>query len=239
MSAAVSARIRGMKLGAEPRKLAILGGLVALAVGAYFYNSGGDSAGSVSTGTAVHPASTAPLESTAPHPHVRKRIHPSDRNTLRMQEVTAEAQRGDIDPTLRLDLLQRLKGVKFTGASRSLFEPGPAVITPQMAAAKPVKIMPGPLPGHAGNPAGGPSGPAGAAPIPLKFYGFAAPVNASGVRRGFFLDEDNVVVADEGETVKGRYRIISLQPKSAEVEDLLTKNRQSLPIVPEMASNAF
>lgn len=227
-----------MKFGAEPRKLAILGGLVALAVGVYFYNSSGDTAGSVSTGTAVHPASTTPLESPAPRPHVRRRIRSSDRNTLRMQEVTAEAQRGDIDPTLRLDLLQRLKGVKYTGGNRSLFDPGPAVITPQMAAAKPVKIMPGPLPR---NPAGGPmgAGHAGSVPIPLKFYGFAAPVNTSGARRGFFLDEDNVVVADEGETVKGRYRIVSLQPKSAEVEDLLTKNRQNLPLVPEAQSNGF
>jgi hypothetical protein len=238
VSAAVSTRIRGMKLGAEPRKLAILGGLVAAAIGVFFYNSSGDTAGSVSTGTAVHQASTLPVDTPAPRPHLRRRVRSSDRNTLRMQEVTLEAQRGDIDPTLRLDLLQRLKGVKFTGAWRNLFEPGPAVITPQMAAAKPVKIMPGPLPRNA---AGGPMGvnPAGPAPIPLKFYGFAAPVNSSGARRGFFLDGDNVLVADEGETVKNRYRIISLQAKSAEVEDVMTKNRQSLPIVPEMAANGY
>jgi hypothetical protein len=225
-----------MKLGAEPRKLAILGGLIALAVGAYFYNSSGDTGGSASTGSIAHPASTAMPDSPVARKHVRRRVRSSDRNTLRMQEVTVEAQRGDIDPTLRLDLLQRLKGVKFTGANRSLFEPGAAVITPQMAAAKMVKIMPGPLPQGADSHAGGPAQPP---PIPLKFYGFAAPVSSSGARRGFFLDEENVVVANEGETVKGRYRIISLQPKSAEVEDVLTKKRQSLSIVPEMASNGF
>ena len=76
-----------------------------------------------------------------------------------MEEVTVEAARGDIDPTLRLDLLQRLKTVKFTAGNRNLFQAG-AVITPQMAAAKPVKIMPGPLPRPGINPATGqPIGP--------------------------------------------------------------------------------
>jgi hypothetical protein len=227
-----------MKLGAEPRKLAILGGLVAVVVGVVFYNSSGDTGGSVSTGSTVHPASTTPVDSPTPKRHVRRRTRSTDRNTLRMQEVTVEAQRGDIDPTLRLDLLQRLKSVKPAGGTRSLFEPGAAVITPQMAAAKPVNIMPGPLPNHLGSPAGGPVA-GGPVPIPLKFYGFAAPANASGARRGFFLDEDNVLVADEGATVKGRYRIVSLQAKSAEVEDLVTKSRQSLSIVPETAPNGF
>lgn len=241
MSAPATARTFGMKLGAEPRKLAILVALVAAAVAMYFYNSTGDSprsSPSVSTTPSVATGTTS-AASPATRTHPRRRLqHTNDHNTLRMEEVTVEAARGDIDPTLRLDLLQRLKTVKLNAGSRNLFEQG-AVITPQMAAAKPVKIIPGPLPKPGMNAAGQPIGPAQPPPIPLKFYGFAAPINATGSRRGFFLDQDNVVVADEGETVKGRYRIISLQPKTAEVEDLVTKNQQSLPIVPETAPNAF
>jgi hypothetical protein len=156
-----------------------------------------------------------------------------------MEEVTVEASRGDIDPTLRLDLLQRLKNVKFAGLERNLFEAG-AANTAQMAVVKPVKIMPGPL--HETSPlspAGQAITPAGPPPIPLKFYGFAAPSVAGGVRRGFFLNQDNVIIADQGETVMGRYRIVDLQTKSAEVEDVMTKSLQSLAIIPESTAGAM
>lgn len=210
-----------------------------VAVAAYFYNSGGDVGSQSTPSGAAASTAASPGASAAVHLRQRRRVqHSSDHNTLRMEEVTVEAARGDIDPTLRLDLLQRLKTVKFTAGNRNLFAAG-AVITPQMAAAKPVRIMPGPLPRPGINPVTGQPIAHAPPPIPLKFYGFAAPASANGLRRGFFLDQDNVVVADEGETVKGRYRIVTLQPKSAEVEDLVTKNRQSLAIVPETAPSGF
>ena len=235
---------RGLKFGAEPRKLALLGGLLVVAVGAFLYNSSSDTGSSdAGSSAAVHtpgvPASATPLT----RPRIRRRAaqRTSERNTLRMQEVTLEAQRGNIDPTLRLDLLQRLKGVKFTGGNRSLFESGPAAALPGQAGGQSVKITPGPLPQTPANTVINASGPLQPqfAPIPLKFYGFAAPANSMGPRRGFFLDDDNVVVADEGDTVKGHYRIVSLQPKAAEVEDTATKNRQTLTIIPESQPNAF
>ncbi len=234
---------RGLKFGAEPRKLALLGGLLVVAVGAFLYNSNSDT-GSSDAGGAVHPAAvpaamTTPL--TRPRTPRKRVVQRNDKNTLRMVDVTLEAQHGSIDPTLRLDLLQRLKGVKFTGGTRSLFESGPAAALPGQPGAQVVKVIPGPLPQQS-LPQG--TSPAGTinpqfAPIPLKFYGFAAPANSIGPKRGFFLDEDNVVVANEGEMVKGHYRIVSLQPKTAEVEDTTTKNRQTLQIIPESQPNAF
>jgi hypothetical protein len=243
MSALAAAKAKGIKLGAEPRKLAILGVLVALAIVVVIYNSGSDTPGpSATTTTAVKPSATAipPTASTAARLRARRRLaQQRDRNgALRMQEVTLEAQQGQIDPTLRLDMLDRLKNVNFSGGTRSLFEAGPAVATAAQLAAKSVKIMPGQLPPNAVHPVNAQINPQ-FAPIPLKFYGFSAPVSASGPRRGFFLDEDNILIADEGETVKGHYRIVSLQPKSAEVEDTVTKNKQTLPIVPEGQQNAF
>ena len=158
-----------MKLGAERKKLIILGALVVVAVAAYFYNSGGE-VGSQSTPGSVPVAATAnPGTSSPVHPRQRHRVqHTSEHNTLRMEEMTVEAARGDIDPTLRLDLLQRLKTVKFAAGNRNLFAAG-AVITPQMAAAKPVKIMPGPLPRPGVNPiTGQPIGAAGALSNPAE-----------------------------------------------------------------------
>jgi hypothetical protein len=236
MSAAATSGSRGLKLGAEPRKLALLVGLIVVVILVWLYNRNGTSSGPSNTATR---ATNAPAASSVlPHPREHRRTvqRAHDRKTLRMQEVTVEAQQGSIDPTLRLDLLQRLKGIKFAGAGRSLFEAGPAELPPQLA--KKVIVMPGARPGQAAampKPAGPPQPP----PITLKFYGFAAPATSSGVRRGFFLDEDEVLIANEGDTLKGRYHIVSLQPKSAEVEDTTTKNRQSLPITPESGGSAL
>lgn len=238
MSASASTKVFGMKLGADRRKLIILGGLVVVAAVLFFYNSGSDVPGPQSSATSARPSSQPATPSGTSARRARRRTQRSnEHNTLRMEEVAMEAARGDIDPTLRLDLLQRLKTVKFTGSRRNLFEPG-AMITPQMPAAKPVKIMPGPLP-HPGavNPVPVQAGPAPPPPIPLKFYGFAA--GANGSRRGFFLDQDNIVVADQGDIVKGRYHILALEPKSAEVEDMVTHSRQNLSIVPEMRPSGF
>ena len=239
MSAAATSRSRGMKLGAEPRKLAILGALLAVAAAVLIYNSSDTGSTPSNTGSTTR-ATNAPATAPAiPHPreHRRTAQRARDRKTLRMQEVTVEAQQGSIDPTLRLDLLQRLKNVKFAGPGRSLFEQGPAELPPQLA--KKVTVMPGPQPAQASVTPAKPAAPAGPPPITLKFYGFSAPVGTNGPRRGFFLDEDDVVIANEGDTIKGRYHIVSLQPKAAEVEDLMTKNRQSLPIASEGSGNAM
>jgi hypothetical protein len=239
MSAAASSGSRGIKLGAEPRKLVLLGALIAVAVVILIYNSSGTSSGPSTTTGAIRSANAPAALRVAPHPREQRRNaqRARDRKNLRMQEVTVEAQQGSIDPTLRLDLLQRLKNTRFAGAGRSLFEPGPAELPAQLA--KKVTVMPGPQPAQAPAAAPGPAGPAQPPPITLKFYGFAAPATANGVRRGFFLDEDDVVIANEGDTIKGRYHILSLQQKAAEVEDLTTKNRQSLPITPEGGGGAM
>jgi hypothetical protein len=155
-----------------------------------------------------------------------------------MKEVTLEAQQGEIDPTLRLDLLERLKTVRAAENHRSLFESGPAAALSAQMLAKQVKVVPGALPKMVvSKPSVMP--PPQFAPIPLKFYGFAAPVGTNGPRRGFFLDGENIIIANEGETVTGRYRIVSLQPMTAEVEDMVSKNRQTLPIIPEIQPNAL
>jgi hypothetical protein len=125
-----------------------------------------------------------------------------------------------------------LKNVQLAGGERSLFEAGSAPA--QAVKAPPTKIMPGPLPDNPAPAAGGQ--PAAGPPpvvIPLKFYGFSAPATAADPRSGFFLDGDNIIIANEGEVVKNRYRIVKLMPKSAEVEDMIGKVQQTLPLTPE------
>jgi hypothetical protein len=246
MSAAQSTKSAGMKFGAEPKKIAILGVLLAAALGVYFFggdsgttgNNGGSAA--VTTPSAITPVAPP---SSAGNSSRRRRTgneRNSERNTLKMQEVTLEAQQGNIDPTLRLDLLKRLQTVKFEGAGRNLFEVGPA--TPE-GPAKSARIMPGPLPPQPAPPPDPAAAQAQAQAqipqIPLRFYGFTAPTGAANTRRGFFLDGDNIIVASEGDAVvNGRYRIMRLSPQSALVMDTQNNNQQELRITPEGQDNA-
>lgn len=236
MSAAAPSKAGGVKLGAEPKKIVILALLLAVAAVLLIsnLNSGGSGPSNPAT-TVTHPAAAPAGAPPAAHERIVRRHlnqRSNDKSVLRMRTVTLEAQRGDIDPTLRLDLLARLKTVKLAGGERSLFEAGAAPT--QAVNAPPTKITPGPLPAQSAPDAG--AQPAAGPPpvtIPLKFYGFSAPATAAGPRAGFFLDGDNIIIANEGEVVKNRYRIVKLMPKSAEVEDIIAKAQQTLPLTPE------
>jgi hypothetical protein len=235
VSTASETKVGGMKLGAEPKKVAILVALLAGAIGMFIYNSqsgGGES----SSPEQVH---TAPAVSSAPVGAPRARPHPArrsvsarERATLRIQ--TVDPRNGDVDPTLRLDLLSRLHSIQPLEGGRSLFEMGPAPVTaPKLP--PPVQIIPKPLPAPVT------TNPAAAEPavnIPLKFYGFVRPKDKTGSNRGFFLDGDNILVASEGELLKQRYLVVELTPGSAKLEDTQLKKGQTLPLVPE-ARNEF
>jgi hypothetical protein len=136
-----------------------------------------------------------------------------------------------VDPTLRLDLLARLQNAKFEGNMRSLFEfsqtPPPPIKEPPKIVVGPARPF-GPMPVEAARPSAPPPPP----PIPLKFYGFVNPARPD-VKRAFFLDGDDILVASEGETLHNRYRIVRIGVNSAVVEDTQYKNQQTLPLVAE------
>jgi hypothetical protein len=236
VSAASETKIGGMKLGAEPKKVAILAALLAGAIGMFIYNSqsGGNESPSPEQVHTALPVSSAPIGTPRARTHpARRTVSARERGTLRIQ--TVDPRNGDVDPTLRLDLLTRLQSIQPLEGGRSLFEMGPApVTTPKLPL--PVQIIPKPLPGPMGtNPT------AIAEPvvnIPLKFYGFVRPKDKTGSNRGFFLDGDNILVASEGDLLKQRYLVVELTPSSAKMEDTQLKKGQTLPLVPE-ARNEF
>jgi hypothetical protein len=120
-----------------------------------------------------------------------------------------------LDPTLRFDLLKSSEDVTYKGSGRDIFQsqPEPAPI-PKVV--KPV-IATGPPP------------PAPPPPIPLKFYGFSG--NKSGPKQAFLSKGEDIFVVKEGRIIDRRYRILKIGPNSVEVEDVLTNNRQTLPLV--------
>jgi hypothetical protein len=238
-------------VGAEPKKLAALGVCVALAGWAYFANSApGDSGPAAGASTSTRPvaqvASTASTQTTAAAKPGRLRgkqrgaqsEYGEFRPSLKPKK-DAVPDRASIDPTLRLDLLQKLRDVKFEGATRSLFESGgaPAAMVAAANIPKVPKIIVAAKPpiGPQPPPPPAPKIEPPAPPIPLKFYGFISPRSVtSGAKRAFFLDGDDIIVATEGQTIKNRYKIVRIGVNSAVVEDTQFKNhQQTLPLVEE------
>ena len=67
-----------------------------------------------------------------------------------------------------------------------------------------------------------------APPIPLKFYGFTAA--RAGLKRAFFLEGEDVYVANEGDIVKKRYKVVRVNLNSVVMEDTEYKQQQTLPL---------
>jgi hypothetical protein len=239
MSAATQTKIFGIKVGVDPKIL--VGGLIALAAFLFWYNSRGDEthtptattgdASRVVTPTALNPA-PANVAATARRTTGRRRAQSNDRGTLRLRAV--DPTRGDVDPVLRLDLLEKVRNVQPATGIRNLFTIGPAA---QTAAQVPVPVRNIPVrapvtqaPAINGM---GPNSAAQAANIPLKYYGFAKPSMNGQPNEGFFLNGDDILVAREGELLQQQYLVVQLTPTSAKLEDTHIKLGQTLPVVPE------
>jgi hypothetical protein len=144
-----------------------------------------------------------------------------------------------VDPTLRLNLLAKLQQVEPAGGTRNLFQISATPPTPAAGAAGPK----GPEPTIAWVPVGPrqpappapPAPPPPPPPIPLKFYGFST-VRDNGQKTAYFLDGDEILLAGEGQTVKRRYRVVRIGPKSVLMEDTESKHQQTLPLAEEAQS---
>ncbi len=111
-------------------------------------------------------------------------------------------------------MLKSSEDVTYKGSGRDIFQNQPE--PPPVAVIKPV-INPGP------------PVPPPPPPIPLKFYGFSG--NKSGPKQVFLSKGEDIFIAKEGQIIDRRYKILKIGPNSVEVEDVLTNNRQTLPLV--------
>jgi hypothetical protein len=225
-------------LGAEPKKLAILGVLLVVAGVVYWINSGPSIPEGANTAAAVK---AQPVPVVAPRPATvssptrsatRGGRPPNSaddfRPTLKLPEGLDISR---VDPTLKLDLLGKVREVSAGAGSRSLFEfytpPPPPVPKPPPIIPKPV-LASDPKPA----PPPGPAPPPPPPPIPLKFYGLSGALRST-VRRAFFLDGEDIVQAGENEIIRNRYKILRIGVNSAVVEDTVAKNQQTLQMVEE------
>lgn len=137
-----------------------------------------------------------------------------------------------LDPTLRTDLLAKVRAVESSGVERNLFQFGVAKpkVTPEELAA--VKRQAAEAEAKANGPSSAeppkPSEPV-APPVPMKYYGYASrPGDAR--RRAFLIDGEEIIVAVEGEVIKKRYRIVRIGVGSLVVEDLQFRSQQTVPL---------
>ena len=242
-----------LKVGAEPKKVAALAALLAIAVVVYYVNdSPPPSTPHPQTASRTLPQEPADAIPVAHGPNIARDRAPvpgsrtSGSRSLKEFHPTLKRSAEDavdytkIDPTLQLDLLKKLQNVGLEGGTRSLFEFGaaaPPALSEIAKGLKPLKVgplSPGLIATKAGDPAAKPGEPVKPppAPIPLKFYGFVNPV-VQGPKRAFFLEGDDIFVAGEGDTIKNKYKVIRIGVNSAVVEDTADKNQQTLKLVEE------
>jgi hypothetical protein len=120
------------------------------------------------------------------------------------------------NPALRLDILQRFLALEYKGVHRSIFSatlPPPPAPPPSQR----VVVAPGPPPG----------------PPPLtvdaKYFGYVSDYGGSH-RRAFFATTNNedVIIAGEGDTFMGRFRVVRLTNTTADVEEVSSGRRATL-----------
>jgi hypothetical protein len=136
---------------------------------------------------------------------------------------TQPAAQNDLDPRLRLDVLEASRKVKYEAGGRNIFRMEEPKIEPPKY---PVR-QPTPTPGPP-TPTPTPPPP----PIPLKFYGFA---NKPGEAKKIFLAEGDpqnsvVFIAKQGDIVDRRYRVVQISANSVQIEDVLYNNKQTIPL---------
>ncbi len=200
-----------MKLGIENRGKVIFAVVllaVALLVGGRFVVSllGGSS----SAGAPVPSAATSSAPDTLELPAPKTKIPSS---------VKKPASGRSLDPTLRFDLLKASEDTKYEGTGRNIFRafvapPPPPVVSVATDHQAGPQLPPQPPPPP---------------PIELKFYGFA--ISKPGeAKRIFLLHDEDVFIAKEGDIVDRRYKVVHITPNAVEILDVLSNNRQSIPL---------
>jgi len=244
-----------MKLGAEPKKVLILGLLLAVAAISAYWNMGPStpqparnrgtspvSAGDSAPAT-VPLAPSAPPNNAVPRGGAVRRAAPAGvsgrsgefRPVFKAERSDTQLDPMKVDPALNLDTLAKLKEVRLRGPGRNLFQFGEAPPPPRSPEPK---IIPTPL-GANGLPIDlqRPALPVAPVkppppPIPLRYYGFADPKETTR-KRAFFMEGEDIRIAAEGEMIRQRYRVIEIGPRSAVVEDTQHANKQTLSLQPE------
>ncbi len=200
-----------MKLGAESRTKVIavvsLGAVLLIVIVTQFSGFFGGMSSSAAAPTASRATDPTLDSAAAPRPATRGKAAAGKK----------DAAVRSMDPSLRLDLLKESEDTKYEGAGRNIFR----VLVEIPKIVKP-PVNPEPAPGPAAYV------PPPPPPINLTFYGFATPTG--GTKRIFLAKGEDVFIAKEGDIVDRRYKVVRISQNAVEILDVLSNNRQSIPL---------
>jgi hypothetical protein len=122
------------------------------------------------------------------------------------------------EPALRLDQLDKLRKLEYSGSHRNIFVAAPPPV-PKPVIETPVEpVGPKPLP------------PPPPLQVPAEFFGYASQPH-SGKRVAFFTSGDDVLVVAEGDKFLNTFRLLHIGTDSADVEEIATGRRASVALV--------
>ena len=230
-----------MNVGAEPKKVAWLVGIVVIGGGFALYENFSSDTPSYSPS----PSPRAAVQNPAPPrtaPRATERRRTGSQSLLsdwkpRLGPKNPEDRRdpNSIDPAVRLDLLAKVQAVEPATAGRNLFvfgeAPKPAGPMPTMPAHPPTIVMTHPPATAPMQPTGPVTPPKPTAPqMTFKYYGFKVS-KSDGHKAAFLLDGEDILIAGENDTIKQkRYKIIRIGVTSIVIEDTQFKSQQTLPL---------
>jgi len=226
-----------VKLGAEPKKVVALGGLLAIAAIALYMNSSSDD----SPSPAPRPAPTSVVATPPARPGspnvVRHRtagkVAPGEfKPRIGPKNPEDRPDPSTIDPELRLDLLAKVQKQELGPTGRNIFQfgaapPPPAAKievpknVPKIAVNNPPVTAPPPPPGPPPAPV--------APPMTFKYYGYQVS-KTDGHKAAFLLDGEEILIAGENDTMKRRYKVVKIGVSSITIEDTQFKSTQTLPL---------
>ncbi len=132
------------------------------------------------------------------------------------------------EPQLRLDLLEKLQKLEYSGTHRNIFSAVALPVEPTPAEkAKMEKRYPG-----VDRPP-----PPPPVEVPAQFFGYAS-MPSSPRRLAFFLNGDDVIVVQEGSVFLTRFRLDKIGNDSADVEEISSGRHATVPMVQPPAGDA-
>ena len=231
-----------MKAGTENRKKTIMAGalgVIALVCLGYIYSA---LFGGSSTPAPTAPATTQPAATTTADANATNARAGANPGTVTGSNAVAglgaapgvaatrmASTASGLDPTLDEAAMLRTESLTYSGAGRNIFSASsyvePVAIPKNLPPARTQPVVPV----VQGPPPPPPTCPPTCPPINLKFFGTAR--RSNGHMQGFFLSGDDVYLANEGDIIVRKYKVVSIGGNSARIEDLQNNNTQVIPLL--------
>jgi hypothetical protein len=205
-------------VGEDQKKIAAIAAFVVVAAAIFYFEY-------FYTPTPATPAPVATVPVAPPVRNAENAPMASGGKSARSLGTTSAA----LDPTLHMDAMLVSESVQYAGSGRNIFSPNsapPVVVIPKPIASgrQDAVTHPIPCPPNCPPPVVQPK-----PPIDLKFFGVETA--SDGARKALLLHGEDVFVASAGEIVMRRYRVITVDAKTIEVEDMQDNDKQTLPLL--------